>query len=783
MWKWLAGQILRYRIPLLVLLALLTGVMGYYGIRVEVQHEFVNVIPPEDPDYQTYMKFKGIFGDDGNAVVIGLRSDDFYTPARLNGLKDLGERLRKNPDVTGVMNMAEARVLVSNDSLERFELKPVLAGHVANQAAADSIRRLMAQQVFYSDLLFSPDRKVMLMAVSLSRRGTQTRARTAIVNEIIAQTNKYAEQNGMQAYFAGLPTVRAYVATRVPKELTIFSLLALLLTAIALFVFYRSLYAVIFPLLLLAVCAVFTFGIVALLGYKVTLLSALLPPIIIILGIPPSIYMLSEYHEEYQKTGDKEKALRIMFQKLGLVTLMINANTAFGFLTLYLTDVVILQEFGLVAFIATMTTYLITIVMIPGVFSLLPPPNDKHLRHLDSRFMRRLVEGVDSIVTHRKRWIYVITVTMLVVSAFGMMRLRSVFYVVDDLPQRDKIRTDMRMMESQFKGVVPFEVFIDTKRPNGLRRLATLRKIDSLQLKLASYPEISRTVSMVDALKWSRQALFGGAASQYLLPTTDEYPALVRYNKKSSGNKSANPLNVLVDSTYRYARISAYMQDVGSSELPKLIKRVEADVDTLFGPVSDPPKKSRPAVEVTGVSRVYLHANEYLIKNLVWSLVATFLLIGLQMWALFGSLRIMFISLLVNLIPLGMTAGMMGYFGIPLKPGSALIYELAFGIAIDNSIHYLAMYRLFRKGGKGVLASVTATNLSTGVAIIYTSTILFAGFFIFVLSSFSNTQFMGSLTSITLLSATFSNLFLLPALLRDFDTEKQVPKAALIDEG
>ena len=782
MWKWIALFILRFRIPLLVTLGLATVFMGYHGLKTEVQHEFVNVIPDEDADMQVYRRFQQQFGQDGTAVVIGLECDNLFTPVRLKALLALTDSLRKIGAVTQVLNVATARVLVVDSSTDKLRLLPLVDTPPHTQAQADSLKRVFAAQGIYRDFLFNSDGRISLMAVSLNREGAQTRTRTAVVMKIQALTEAYCAQTACKAYYTGLPTVRAYVATRLPQELALFSFLAIGLTALALFLFYRSLYAVAFPLLLLAVSAVFTFGIIGLLGYKVTLLSALLPPIIIVLGIPPCIYMLSEYHELYLEYRNKEKALQVMFQKLGLVTLMINANTAFGFLTLYLTDVVILQEFGLVAFLATMTAYVITIIMIPGIFSLLPAPTEKHLRHVESKRIRWIVDKVDYIVIHRRKWIYVSSVTAILLSVGGIAMLQSRFYVVDDVPKDTGIYTDMRVMERAFKGVLPFEIFIDTHRPGGLRRLSTLRKMDSLQTKLNTYPEIAHTLSYADALKWTRQAVFGGDSAQYLLPTSDELPALLTYNRKS-GAGGQNPLQMVVDSSFRYARITGTMRDVGSHRLKPLIARIEADVDTIFGHFDPQKPRKNAEVHFTGTSRVYLHANEYLIDNLKWSLIATFLLIGLQMWALFGSARIMIISLIPNLIPLGITAAMMGYLDLPLKPGSALIYELAFGIAIDNSIHYLAMYRLFRRGGKGIPDAVRATNLSTGVAIIYTSIVLLMGFFIFVLSAFSNTQFMGSLTSITLFSAMFSNLFLMPALLLDFDREGSQKGKALIDES
>ncbi|MCE3007666.1 MAG: MMPL family transporter [Bacteroidetes bacterium] len=795
MWKAVSRFILRFRITLLILVGLLTIFFGYKGTQVEKSQEFARVVPKDDPDYQNFLKFKQLFGEDANTIIIGLKAENFFTPARLNAIQRFVNQTRGRDGVKEVLSITSLYRLTANDSLKIFQAEKLLDKPVQTQAQADSLREKVTNLPFYQGLILNEKGTTTVVAVTITKAASNSKQKHALVAKLKEDVERLAEETGMEYHLVGLPYIRSYMSTQIASELNLFMALAILFTAACLFLFYRSFYAVIFPLILLCVASLVTLGLITLLGYQLTTLSALLPPIIVILGIPPSIYMLSDYHDEYKKYGHKRLAISKMVRKLGLVTFMINANTAFGFLTLYFTQVTILQEFGLVAFLATMMTYVLTMVIIPGVFSLLPPPTDKNLRHLDAPHIVRIVRLTDKLVQHRRRAIYWTTLVIFGVAIAGCFKLQAVSYMVDDLPKQDRIRKDLNFLEENFHGVMPFEIVIDTRQAGALKKLRYLKKIEALQDSLKKYPQLGRTLSLVDVMKWSRQAYLGGDAEQYKLPARDELAFLADYaentrlhNRRAQAQAPAGQrdiLHSLVDSSYQVARITGYVQDMGSLEMPVLIEKIQADIDAVFEQEQQKKSANTQPLEhfVTGTTAIFLKANEYLVDNLFWSLLATFVLIGLQMWLLFGSVRIMLISLVPNLIPLVVTAGLMGYLGIALKPSTALIYELAFGIAIDNSIHYLAMYRHKRRAGLSIPGAVGSTLRVTGMSIIYTSIVLFMGFVIFTPSTFGSTQALGILTSITLFMATFSNLLLMPALLVSFDRDSTSKGHALIDDA
>ncbi|MCS7073245.1 MAG: MMPL family transporter [Bacteroidia bacterium] len=777
MWDTAAELILRHRRKALAIILGLTVIMGYYCTKVKVMQEFAKVVPKSDPDYIEYESFKKEFGEDGNASIIGIETKSLFQPTVLQTLEQLTQQIEQKEGVERVVNILRTIILVRNDSLERFEIRWNKPQSLSNQAVIDSFRIQLQQSPFYRGLLFDTAFTVTTMAVRFTKEALNTKRKHILNKEIQAEVEKWANENQQQVHFAGLPVVRSYLMQKIPAELVLFMGLAVVVTVVTLFLFYRSLYAVVVPMILLAITAVWTGGILGLLEYKITILTGLLPPLIVVIGIPNSIYMLSDYHAEFKKCGNQFDAMRLMIQKLGLVTLMINANTALGFLTLYFTDVVPLQEFGMAAFLATTFTYVITVIAIPGIFSLLPEPSDKHLKHLDSVWLTKTVHQLSLIAGKGKPLIYGVTIVLCLISAIGMLRLKAVSYMVDDLPTHDRIITDLRWMESKFGGVMPFEIVIDTQKKKGLRNPSVLKKIDQFQQKLQTYPELSRSVSIVDGLKWSRQAYFGNEAEAYQVPLPEEMSFILKYIQFQEKEKQKNLLSVMTDSSFSKARITLQVRDIGSEQMPLLLQRIRADADSIF---TD--KKTQ--ITLTGTTKLFLKANDYLVNNLYGSLLATFVIIGLQMYWLFNSFRIMWISLLVNMIPLMVTAGIMGFLDIPLKPSTALIYGVAFGIAIDNSIHFLAGYRGFRKKGLSVEDSVVECIKRTGTSIIYTSVVLFAGFIIFTPSAFGGTRALGILTSITLFIAMFSNLILLPAMIVSFDRRDAaaVTDHALIDE-
>jgi len=781
MWTWVSRIILTYKKGLLLVVGLLTIVMVWFAMHLELSHDFAKVIPVSDPEYQEYLKFKSEFGEDGNVLIIGIESDKLFTTPVFKGLYVLTEDLKSFPGVENVVSLTHLFLLKKDSLAEKFNFSAISPLPPLNDREADSLRQIIINQPIYKNLFINEKQNVSLIAVSLNKDQLDSKEKITMVNNITARVNRFGEKFNIKLHYSGLPYIRAYTSEKIPKELTLFLVLSVIVTTLSLFLFFKTFSSVIFPLILLFLSIIWSMGLIALFGYKMTLMTGLIPPLIVVIGIPNSVYLISKYHTEYRKCRNKIRALVQVIQKIGLVTLMINANTALGFLTLYFTDVVPLQQFGLIACIATMLTYLISIILIPGVLSLLPPPSEKSVRHLDSVRVRKAIAFFKYLVSEKRTVVYAITLIAVGVSIFGLTKLKAVSFMVDDLPKNDKIYIDLKFLESNFKGVMPFEIIVDTHKKAGLRKTQVLKKIEALQEKLSTYPELSRTTSVTDIFKLARMAFYDNKPEEYQLPSRDELGFIMSYYKKDkSAASKKNILNTIVDKDFSKTRITGNVKDIGSIKMEVLMGKIQADMDSIF---KDPENESSVTTMITGTTKIFIKANDYLVKNLFWSLIATFVLIAGQMYWLFKSWKITLVSMLANFIPLLIIAGVMGFTNIPLKPSTVLIFGIAFGIAIDNTIHYLAKFRLDRKMGLNVKDATMLSLDETGQGIIYTSIILLLGFLVFVPSSFGGTVALGLLTSMTLFIALFSNLIVLPSLVISFEVQKEdVGATTLIDE-
>ena len=781
MWTWVSRIILTYKKGLLLVVGLLTIVMVWFAMHLELSHDFAKVIPVSDPEYQEYLKFKSEFGEDGNVLIIGIESDKLFTTPVFKGLYVLTEDLKSFPGVENVVSLTHLFLLKKDSLAEKFNFSAISPLPPLNDREADSLRQIIINQPIYKNLFINEKQNVSLIAVSLNKDQLDSKEKITMVNNITARVNRFGEKFNIKLHYSGLPYIRAYTSEKIPKELTLFLVLSVIVTTLSLFLFFKTFSSVIFPLILLFLSIIWSMGLIALFGYKMTLMTGLIPPLIVVIGIPNSVYLISKYHTEYRKCRNKIRALVQVIQKIGLVTLMINANTALGFLTLYFTDVVPLQQFGLIACIATMLTYLISIILIPGVLSLLPPPSEKSVRHLDSVRVRKAIAFFKYLVSEKRTVVYVITLIAVGVSIFGLTKLKAVSFMVDDLPKNDQIYIDLKFLESNFKGVMPFEIIVDTHKKAGLRKTQVLKKIEALQEKLSTYPELSRTTSVTDIFKLARMAFYDNKPEEYQLPSRDELGFIMSYYKKDkSAASKKNILNTIVDKDFSKTRITGNVKDIGSIKMEVLMQKIQADMDSIF---KDPENESSVTTMITGTTKIFIKANDYLVKNLFWSLIATFVLIAGQMYWLFKSWKITLVSMLANFIPLLIIAGVMGFTNIPLKPSTVLIFGIAFGIAIDNTIHYLAKFRLDRKMGLNVKDATMLSLDETGQGIIYTSIILLLGFLVFVPSSFGGTVALGLLTSMTLFIALFSNLIVLPSLVISFEVQKEdVGATTLIDE-
>jgi predicted RND superfamily exporter protein len=769
MWKKLAQFILANRISLLVLLLASTVFMAWQASKVRLSFNAGKVLPLTDSAYIDYNTFKKTFGEDGSVMVVGIQSDSLFSPGLFNDWLKLSTEVQKIEGIKQVLSIGQLSVLEKDTLQQKFTARPLAAGPVANQQALDSIKQELNQLPFYKDLIYNPKTKATVMAITFADSVLNSAKRIGVIQSILDKSKQFSSTHQVALHYSGLPYIRTVISKKISEEFALFIGLSIAIGALILYLFFRSFAAVFYPVLVVLVGVVWSLGTLVLFGYDITLLTGLIPPLIVVIGIPNSILLINKYHTCLALEGDKIKALQYVISRVGITTFIANLTTAIGFGVLYFTNSELLMQFGSVAAINVMATWVISLIFIPIIFSFLPVPHTKHTSHLSSPKTTKLLAFLDRLAHQKRNLIYVATLLVLVVSFIGIYRIKINGYVVDDLPKNDAVYKDMSFFSQNFKGILPLDISVDTRRKNGVMNLSVINKMNRLQDLISAHPEFSRAVSLVEVLKFSSQTFYGGDTTFYRLPNELEKNFILGY-ASNSGKGNSNLVKNFIDSNRQVTRLSFQMADVGSDKMNKLINELEPQIDSIFNP-------KRYHVELTGSSIIFIKGTNYLVKNLRDSLILAVLLIALLMWGLFRGFRMILISLIPNIVPLIITAGIMGFAGIPLKPSTILIFSIAFGIASDQTIYFLTRYRQELRTTNWTISQIVSDTIKeTGLSMIYVALILFFGFGIFTASSFGGTVALGLLLSITLLVALISNLTLLPALLLSLEKRKQKAK-------
>jgi predicted RND superfamily exporter protein len=766
MWQRLAGFVLKFRLPLLVLLLLSTAVMTYFASKVELSYEPNKSIPLDNAKYQDYLQFKELFGEDGNMMVIGIQTDSFFQKDFFQDYVKLNEDLKKVEFVENVLSVPFVINLVKNDSTRKLSAEPLFKGDLQQQPVLDSLAGVLQNLPFYKGLLYNPDTHAYMMMININKGVMFTPRRVEVVSEVMKLGTAFGEKHHTEVRMSGLPLIRTIVATKVSNELGLFLKLSFVLTALILLLFFRSFGAVLMSMIVVAIGVIWSVATIVLFGYKITLLTGLIPPLIVVIGIPNCVYFLNKYHTEYAKDGNKTRALVHMIQRMGIVTLFTNLTAAIGFGVFCFTKSSLLKEFGVVAGLNIMLIFLISFIFLPSVLSYLPAPKTKHTNYMNNRLFRGLLDGLTALVFRYRAWVYGVTVVLVIGAVAGMLKLHSEAHMLDDIPHSDKLYTDLKFFEHHFKGVMPLEIAVDTKKKNGVVNLQTLEKLDQLSKLIAAQPDFARPLSVAEGIKFAKQAYYNGDTSNYSVPNQFDIGFLAPYLRMKGGTTAAGNataftklVSSFMDSTRQVARVSVNMADVGSARLPVLLDSLRPQVNQIFD-------STKYKVTFTGTSVIFLEGSRFIINGLTESILLAFVLIIFCMLYLFRSWRMLLISLIPNIIPLAVTAGVMGWLDIPLKPSTVLVFSVALGIAIDVTIRFLVNFKQeLPHHNLDISATVKQTIHETGLSIIYTSLILLAGFMIFSFSEFGGTKALGWLTSLTLLMAMITNLTILPALL------------------
>jgi len=756
MWIFISRLILKNRLIIILLISAITVFMVKNGRDVNLSYSMPKLLPSDHQISLDYQDFLEKYGDQ-NVLVIAIEDSLLLTLDHLIKWDKVTKNIEIINGVSHVVSFTNLPILFKDTENKKLVLKKWFSQEVETQEQLDSAFSQYSNQPFYKGLINSNDNKVSTMLITLDDIVMKSASRKELIFAIKDLVDIYANEFQATAHYSGLPYIRTIDSIKVKEEISLFIIFTLLITSLILFLFFRSFKAVISSMIVVILGVVFSFGTISLLGYEVSVLMALIPPVLIVIGIPNCIFLINKFHSEFKRTQNKNYALRKMVQKIGNITLLTNLTTASGFAAFILTNSETLQEFGLIASINIIFIFLLSLFIIPIYFSFASPPQYRHTKHLDKIWINKLVERLVFLVQYRRKYIYIITTILIFIGVFGILNIKTTGNLTDELPKNGDLYKDLKFFESNFGGVMPLEVVVNTKKKNGLLKSYNLRKIEELSKELAGFKEFSKPSSYVDMVKYSKQAFYNGDSAYYSLPNSQEQRMILDYLKNSAS--SINMSSLMIDSLKQEARISLRVADISTSKMDSVFDALIPKVNNIFD-------SDKYDVTITGTSVVFLNGTKFLLKNLMLSLLLVILLISIFMAWMFNSFRMVVVSIIPNLIPLLLTGAIMGYFGIALKPSTILVFSIAFGISVDDTIHFLAKYRQeLLVNNWNIKKSVLSALNETGVSMFYTSVVLFFGFFIFVASDFGGTIALGLLVSITLLFAMLSNLLLLPALL------------------
>ena len=762
-WTKVAGIILRNRYLVLIIIAGITTFLASQMKYMKFSYTEANLLPENHIANLEYNTFLEIFGEEGNLVILGVKDPTIFTPKKFNAWNNLVDKFDDREEIDFTLSIADVQELKKDNKNRKFVLEPLYEKDPTTEKEVLAIKKQLFEKLpFYDNLLYNKETGTLQTAIYIKKEIINTKARRSFIFNYLKPTiEQFEKETGLNVRISGMPYIRTLNAKNIKDEMQLFVGGALAITALIFFFFFRSFRATFITLFVVIIGVVWAFGFIGWFGYEITVLSALIPPLIIVIGVPNAVFLINKYQQEIKKHGQQAKALQRVITKIGNATLMTNITTASGFATFVFVDSKLLREFGVLASVNIISIFILALLIVPVLYSFMPLPKKKHLSHLETKWIENVVNWMEKMVKYRRITVYFATVIIIIISIMGVYKIRVSGSLIEDMPKSMEFYKDIKFFEKEFGGIMPLEILIDTKKDKGVMKLSVLKKMDKINETIASFPELSKPISVVNLVKYSKQAYYKGNPKYYQLPTGQEQSYIFAYTKNS--NSDASMLKTFVDSSGRYARITTFMKDIGTDKMDVIQKRLKAVIDKEF-----PSEKY--SVSITGKALVFIKGTNFLITNLVISLSLAILLIALFMAWMFRSPQMILISLIPNILPLLITAGLMGYFNIPIKPSTILVFSIAFGISVDDTIHFLAKYRQELLASKWkVKPSVYAALRETGVSMFYTSIVLFFGFLVFTLSSFGGTIALGGLVSVTLLLAMVSNLILLPSLLLTFE--------------
>ena len=472
--------------------------MGYRAQYVELDYNYVALLPEDNPYYVEFENFKKNFGEDANLGIIGIQDSNFFKLEKFRDWRNLQDSIKTVNGVIEVLSVTNAVDVIKNTEAKKFEAKSIFGKKIKDQDELDSLAETFKNRPFYNGLIYNDSSDVILMAITMDKEVINSKAREKTIALIEKYANSFGEKHDLHIHFSGLPYSRTKISLLIKRELFMFIFLAMFVTAVILYMFFRSFKVVLFSMLIVGIAVIWAVGSMDIFDYRITILTGMIPPLIIVIGIPNSVYLLNKYHNEYKKHGNKIKALHTIIRKVGNATFLTNLTTALGFATFMITGNNFLIEFGVIASLNIMGIFLLSVTLIPIFFSYLAPPKDRHIKHLDYKLVNKFIEKLVWLVNTKRKLIYGIVTLIVVFGIYGITLIKTEGYIIDDIPHDHPVYTDLKFLEKNIGGVMPLEITIDTKKKKKVFQYQTLKKMETFIERLKVIEDLSEPMSRLE---------------------------------------------------------------------------------------------------------------------------------------------------------------------------------------------------------------------------------------------------------------------------------------------
>jgi len=744
--------ILRYRVLILSVICLLILVSVYQVFRLRVDFSFEAIMLTDDEEATFFEEFKERFEEAGRDIIVLLQDETLLGPEGIPVIRELTEALEQVDGVEEVLTVLNAPLVQGTDKgLQIESLDDRLSNSRLEMARLreTALQNRILQRSFVSD-----DGRTLAIFVQLAPYIQTEKQKRPVVRAVTSVTLSVVAGR-FPVYFSGFPVIQEEYTNKGLREAWRFFILSAGILCVFLYFTFRSSLGLYIPQLTVITSVLFLLGFMSLCGQEIDLISNIIPSLLLVYGIADSIHLIHRYYEELSQGLSKREALIVVVRRMGIACFMTSFTTAVGFFSLTTASIRIIKNFGLFAGIGIFFAYLATIVLIPILLSFHPTPRGRLRKGIGQGAIGRTLTQVARLNERFPKTLISLGFLLFAGSAVLCTRVNMESFILEELAEDNPIVQANHILDKEMAGIFPYQIQIASGGEGGAFEPDFLTRVDQLESFVASQPWIRKTFSIVTLLKEMHQAMNGGDPAFYRVPETRELVAQYLLLYSMSGDPE--DLDVLVTPDGAYVRLACQGIDMGTDSFFELKRRTEEKAATLF----EPPV----SYHVTGRSLLANRALNNIVRDMLVSILSAFGIIFVAVTILYRSVKAGLITTIPNIIPLVVTLGFMGLFGITLRVSTVVTFAICLGMAVDDTIHYLTRFReeLDRTGD--YITSMNRTLQSAGRAIVLTTSMLIAGFLVFLSSDFKATHDFGLLSSVALTSSLLGSLLFLPAAL------------------